>query len=173
MISRRIAYHEAGHAVIARVLGCDLRYVAACRTSDEFAGEAVPVNTSRDPATNYERMAKVKLAGPLAQSKKFSTGVRKTIRRGEWNHDLKDAEELVVNLCICRQFGFLEEREYELNGADLQKLWDTLESDAHKLVDANWPAIVRVAEELMTRPVLFQDDVDALIGRGGTAAQGA
>jgi hypothetical protein len=72
MISRRIAYHEAGHAVIARVLGCDLHYVAACRTSDEFAGEAVPVNTSRDPATNYERMAKVKLAGPLAQSKKFS-----------------------------------------------------------------------------------------------------
>jgi hypothetical protein len=115
----------------------------------------------------YERMIKVKLAGPFAHMKKFSISARKAERTGQWDSDFADAEEMTESLCICRQFGALEAGvTYELEGKDLDALWNTLQDDAHNLIDANWPAIVRVAEELMTRPVLFQDDVDALIERG-------
>jgi hypothetical protein len=146
-----------------------LQYVAAFHTSDTGRGTAVPVNTSDDPATNYERMAKIKLAGPYAQMRKFKMAARKVERHandGQWGPDFDDSERLTQCLYICRQFGQLEERDYEFTRAQAEEigaLWQTIQIEAHKLVDDNWPAIVRVAEELMTRPLLVQDDVDRLM----------
>ncbi len=47
---RHVAYHEAGHAVIARVLGCHLQYVTAVSElfTDGCAGEAMPINSSKE-----------------------------------------------------------------------------------------------------------------------------
>jgi hypothetical protein len=103
-ILRHVAYHEAGHAVVARILGCNLQYVAAFHASDTGRGTAVPVNTSDDPATNYERMAKIKLAGPSAQMRKFKMAARKVERHandGQWGprHGSKGPSK------VCRSLG--------------------------------------------------------------------
>jgi hypothetical protein len=70
---KMIAYHEAGHAVIARVFGLDVRHVMLFPTTPLVHRQnAAWLARDADTATMLvalERDAKVTLAGPIAQQK--------------------------------------------------------------------------------------------------------
>jgi hypothetical protein len=50
---------------------------------------------------------------------------------------------------------------------EAQRLFERLWREAWDMVEANWPAIERVAEALLHRRVLIEEDIDALIWPAG------
>lgn len=49
--------------------------------------------------------------------------------------------------------------------AEIARLFNRISNETEALVAKLWPAITLVAEELLTRRTLFEDEVDALIER--------
>ena len=76
-LERLKAYHEAGHAVVARTLGMAMSYVTMLPTDDMTAGSALADSASwlardADQATQLaaiEKDMKALLAGPHAQAR--------------------------------------------------------------------------------------------------------
>jgi hypothetical protein len=180
MVNRRdriIAHHEAGHAVVARMLGVGVTHVALFPTVDTegVAGAcsesaAWQVRAADAPArlAAYEKDAKVALAGPQAQHR------YRPVRdfRKSWINNWRD-DGLVAKSCAARivlladgiEMGdapvhatFTEGQGRRIN-ATLQRLME----EAAAMVEENWPAIERVAQELLHRKILAEADLDALI----------
>jgi hypothetical protein len=175
-LKKVLAYHESGHAVVARVLGSGFTY-ATILSPDDTAAAAVQTESAtyhaRDADQNTQLDALMRdmvvcLAGPHAQARHRPPKGRGT--PDEWDSDRNNAENLSlqavlvkrgVNLCdidIKTLNAFSPEDEAEAAGFFRQA--------AHKardLVAEHWPAITRVAEALLKSHILSQDDVDQLI----------
>jgi ATP-dependent Zn protease len=155
------AYHEAGHAVIARVLGVEVDYVVLFSTdpSNESAAlthSATWRHSNADVptlASAIEKDAKVSLAGIYAQSRRFPPKTKKA-----YSSDSKNGREGIRPTP--------DDTTYEPDAsarAEYEILFNRLCKETEKLVGENWPAIERVAEALVSRPILLQDDLDRLI----------
>jgi hypothetical protein len=159
-----VAYHEAGHAVIARALGLevisvtmtplDLDYSAItyCQLATYFVIYA-------DYATQLSAIEKdviVKLAGPHAECRFRSLDFNAVtmMREAAWGCDLKEAKYLV-------------KMSMELLPEDLRPEYDELfEEFSFKteiMVNEHWSAIERVAHGLLKFSDLNQRGVDDLI----------
>jgi hypothetical protein len=72
-IQRVIAYHEAGHAVVARTLGVQINDIRLASRDNHVqtysAGWAAKDDTVEDRIAGYEKDAKVAMAGMIAQPK--------------------------------------------------------------------------------------------------------
>jgi hypothetical protein len=71
------------------------------------------------------------------------------------------------------EFADIDEAVDEIHLTDEQRakaeaIYEELAQQTLALVTANWPAIERVAEALMSRDILTEAEIDALIGAGGT-----
>ena len=174
-MTKETAYHEAGHAVIARVLGIEV-YLATIRPDKFYAGQvnhaaAWPINKEDEVAEEdreeewLQRMetaedrAKLALAGPLAEMK-----YRPTLN-GEYFAEFEDLDNVAKYLQIASGFTF----EVLVPGKPLQqnglasRLWERLQADTADLVELYWPSIERVAEALLIQEELGQEEIDALI----------
>jgi hypothetical protein len=170
------AYHEAGHAMAARALGIGVPYVTVFPVADDASATAMAQSAAwlaRDhdltaQIAAYEKDAKVNLAGPHAQHRyRPVKNVKKAEARG-WSGDIANAESAVVRIVLLKAgvdpgddptTVTLTEQQLADCNAVLGQLWDA----SAALVEDNWPAIERVAQALLVRRVLNQDDVDALI----------
>jgi hypothetical protein len=133
-----IATHEAGHAVIARMLGVEIVHSTA-------AGD-VPCTRTRYRGDTPQTLAKlgiVDLAGPMAEWHYL---------RSAWCTDLENAMGRARRIAA-------------LNGEEATELLHQMRIEALALVQENWPAIERVADALAHAKSLTQADVDVLIGR--------
>jgi hypothetical protein len=170
-----IAHHEAGHAVIARVLDIPVSYA----TLDALDGAGVVVTTPRtthlapDDLETPERYAIVALAGPQAQHhyRPMSREAQNRACDGGWRVDRANATSLLAML-VLRQHGKpAEPGSYvELDGPETEefdRLFSRTTQRTADLVEENWPAIQRVAAAMLSRPALTESDIDALIAAQG------
>ena len=181
MTKRTIAYHEAGHVVVARLLGV---HVALVTMVPGFGGDAGALTESAasgacdDPeafARGCEVDAKISLAGSTAEAIHRPAKTRlKLLRRRK---DLKDDEENTMGLIVqavltrggtpvtdLRGEGKTFEIVLNQDQTDAANaLLDSLQGETRKLLLDNWSAVERVAAAFMERPFFDQDELDALI----------
>jgi hypothetical protein len=138
MMKELIAYHEAGHAVIARVLGITIDKVIVAADEGVIYFAAAIDDAEKDVLMTF--------AGPIAQGDFFHDPGN----QDGWKGDLDHARTAIL---------------YEYGEESALEYYDELYAKAEALVAANWLAIKRVATALLVHRSLNQDDVDDLICR--------
>jgi hypothetical protein len=174
-----IAYHEAGHAVVARVLGIVVDHVTgfstspgALRHSAGWQARNADVSTQQ---VGIEKDAKVALAGPHAQLRHHPvrhpriTFVDEGRMPDGWQSDLASARNSACQIVLLKHGAIstaLSSTTVTLNEpqvAELNRLLGQLWKETEALVSEYWPAIERTAEALLHGRILIQDEIDALI----------
>jgi hypothetical protein len=167
---RTIAYHEAGHAVVARLLNAQVNFVvmfatdATTKSVVQTRSEAYYANSELgEQVTGFEKDIKIKLAGSFAH---------KIARRGIAGlaDDLVHAKNFSLSIAMLRAGlelpppGVRATVTVDTSILDeAQTILNTLREETKALLTENWPAAERVAQALMVRDVLDQDDLDRLI----------
>ena len=149
------AFHEAGHAVVARL--CDVAVIRA------EAGETSRVSThfrlgpsAEEAAATLEKLALIDLAGQAAECR--------WLRGAAWAGDEGNAIARVLRV-VCLRRGLPADAELDDNvQAEAAELLENLYSAAAQLVEVRWPSIERVAQALDGGRTLDQAAIDALIG---------
>jgi hypothetical protein len=180
MTKKSLAYHEAGHAVIARVLGIEV-HLATIRPDKFYAGhvshgaswpdreDANGTVAAEDREEEWQRRmemaedrAKLALAGPIAEMK-----YRPTLN-GEHFADYSDLFNVAVYLKIASGFSPISEvlvpgKPLQQTKGEASRLWEQLQADTADLVELHWPSIERVAEALLIHEELGQEEIEALV----------
>jgi ATP-dependent Zn protease len=145
MHRRAVAFHEAGHAVVAYRLGVEVEYVTI--VPDHFArahvalGDLFWAHGRGSDRANLERAIKIDLAGPLAE-------VRALGRRRGGRTDYERASGLARYLA-----GAAGEREFLRH----------MERRIRALIECYWSEIERVAAALLERDELRGAEVKDVI----------
>lgn len=156
-----VAFHEAGHAVVAWTVGVRLRELSMVEAFRN-RGRAPPPpffrRTVRPPATweqmprkRLENMALVCLAGPAAQLRYFPTHFRRAYALA----DVRQASGLL-------EFLAPEPRE-------LSAYVSLIEIRARNTLSAPgiWPAVEALSEGLLRRVTLRVGDIRTIVGETG------
>jgi ATP-dependent Zn protease len=136
---KHIAYHEAGHAVIGHVLGCEVRMATIKPKYSSLGSADVQPGGAVDVATAH---IKVDLAGPLAERLVSPHSFFDLIHRGsqkDWRSAWKAAqrdEDVILGLI----------------------------HETKALVQRHREAIARVAAALLERETLTGDDIRRIAG---------
>jgi hypothetical protein len=175
-----IAYHEAGHAVVARHFGLEVVQVTAGRSQpashNATAGWSARDFDTAGQITAYEKDAIVALAGFAAQRRKYPKATYDFDR--DVFHDTDDDDMANARSATYKIFCLGAERALpagenftvevdEAARAAMRDVFDRLRRQTGALVEQLWPAIVRVATALERRD-LGQTDLDRLIKGGLT-----
>jgi pimeloyl-ACP methyl ester carboxylesterase len=182
--AKLVAYHEAGHAVIARRLGVPVCYVALFPTESEATAATVTgraVYEARCAAADPETLAKafevdgqICLAGPYSDFE-FWRRHRAALNRKRyeegWEDDRRNAETCVGSAVLLRTGGRLPEGAQEVEftpeqAAAVTELWNRLKDQVQTLVARQWSAIERTAQALLGRGFLWDHELDAIIAGG-------
>ncbi len=138
--SRLAAYHEAGHLAVAWALQATL-YETDIRHDPPFNGRAVYGITGGEGAT-VERIIAA-LAGPTAQ--------RRLAPFGDDGGE-EDREQVELRLAaLCR------------HGTAAAIIRRHCQTEASRLVAANWDAVQAIAGALLEREVLTGDELNAIV----------
>jgi len=146
------AYHEAGHAVIASVLGGKVVTVSIESESSEVDGDAVVAwkrggRSDREMALDDIRVA---LAGPVAEM----------VHAGEYDY-LRIREEHALDwkiaLASLRSLGLTIDREAAMLQKTVAELYQTVRRDAI------WSAIADVADLLAVHGTIEGDAVNQTV----------
>jgi hypothetical protein len=169
-----IAHHEAGHAVVARLLGVGMTYAALFPTAPDSAAVAQTCSAAylalgEGRATHLagvEKDVKVAFGGPLAQVKYHPKSEETQIG---FDGDIADVMQRVVQLVLIRD-GTVPDGSYagkvKVNAAqqaEIDREFIRLQQEAAAIVDINWPAIKRLAAAIIKHRIPLQNEVDALI----------
>jgi len=176
----RIAYHEAGHAVVARRLGVGISYVTMLPGFGQTAGVQTcsAAHAAGDAPEAFicgcEADAQVSLAGPIAEQlhRPIRTRLGEKSRMGFWESDIEragnslgTAEALragAVTIAEARHGGFEIALMPELLAARNASS-RRLHEETRKLLEDDWPAVDRVATAFMERPFFNEEEIDMLI----------
>lgn len=168
------AYHEAGHAVIARIFSMPVKYATIKPTSDS-AGH-VSINAIGHKVRGKEAQENsivVDFAGALAELEFFKRRAR------------SEADAFIPNREIAAGAGGdnkgIKNKGYELVGEplrdgrmlvykpDYKSLRLELKRRARQLVREHFTAIERVAEELIAHEMLSGEQIDEIIAASANA----
>ena len=160
MIQRRksqieaTAYHEAGHAVIAYLLGYKPQSATIVPTVDATGhvihanplhGFQLDIDGSDEVRRRVESAITICFAGPIAQKRYSPRSWRRV--HGQWDYDT--IAELGLRVC-----GSDEQATAFIRWREIVTL---------DLIKANWPRIQQVARQLLEREHLSHADLDAII----------
>jgi len=149
------AYHEAGHAVIAYLLGDKPQSATIVPTVDTAGnviihanplhGFQLDVDGSDEARLRVEKAITICFAGPIAQKRHNLRSWRKA--HGQWDYDT--IAQLGLRVCGSGEqaTAFIRWREIV----------------AREMVQANWLRIALVAGQLLERERLSYADLDAII----------
>lgn len=177
-LDKEKAYHEAGHAVIARALGVGITFVTMLSPDDTAAAgaqthSATYLARDADQATQLaaiEKDIKICFAGPSAQTRHRPP--KGSHIPSEWERDIENAQSLAARAALVKSGADLSQIDRGIgsaptlnphDAAEVTRLTKQFASETDALIAENWAAIIRVAEELLRRPILTEDDVDTLI----------
>jgi hypothetical protein len=156
-------FNEAGHVVVARVLGIGVRRVYI-DDADHGRLEIRRLARRQSAVTidACERRALIGLAGPTAENH-FCGGVKNIERAWQtiWKTDYERAMGCLEGALLLRGDG--EGALTTFSPEELTAALDWGLRQAAKLVAAHWSAIERVAKALLERRLLEQTTIDALI----------
>jgi hypothetical protein len=175
-----MAFHEAGHAVVARMLGVELSHVALFATTDE----GTPVAQTHSAAwlsrngdlsarlAAYEKDITVMFAAAHAQNKHRPRSYKKLMRDCE--DDVEQARNFLLHMVLLNAGvevetatpGTILLTDQQL--AEMNEIQRRLWAKAATLVEENWPAIEQTAEALLDHKILVQDEVDLAINKGAS-----
>ena len=171
------SFHEAGHAVVARILGVEVSGITMRPSgADNTAGvETVSASWLARKASTSEQVlacendALVALAGMAAQARSHPD-LLVTTDNPEYQADIGNAQRMVANIVLLlRGEAVVEgERSPPLSGDDLKTAkvkFDQLVQKTYSLVREHWREIVRVAKALESRNQVDQAELDQLIER--------
>ncbi len=149
------AYHEAGHAVIAYLLGYKPQSATIVPTVDTAGhviihanplhGFQLDIDGSDEARLRVESAITICFAGPIAQKRHNPRSRRKA--HGQWDYDT--IAELGLRVCGSGEQATAFIRWHEIVARDL--------------VQAHWLHIARVAGQLLERERLSHADLDAII----------
>jgi hypothetical protein len=156
-----VAYHEAGHAVVAwrlgrRPSGVSIGATKRSRGRVTLCIRPLESDSPRNWCRNEEAMV-IALAGPLAQRRHaprsdWRQRKHRTLRGPDRGTDFD-----LVNELLCRQH----------DGLTVRTAYDKyVRARTQELVDANWPAIERVAQALLERESLTRQELFEVIWLG-------
>jgi ATP-dependent Zn protease len=138
-----IAYHEAGHAVIALRLGYEVGKVTIVRRQGVLGKAEIRNRTSPDDI-------KINLAGQLAEALVNSNDEQIQLgAHSDWRNTRRSVREFVA-------LGFI-------NGRERGILIDELLQETKALVRRDREAISRVAEALLTRRTLTGSEIKRIM----------
>jgi hypothetical protein len=148
------AYHESGHAVIARKLGIGVEFVSASPRAMTFTRRwLLALRKMNGPVLidGLRRNAICSLAGPLAEMRSLNdVNVGLNIRDDE-DWDITGALNDVCRIVELRRIEEL--RGLRGKKSFIRREFHRLEAEAARLVEQHWLAIQRVAEVLEQRPL--------------------
>jgi ATP-dependent Zn protease len=151
------AYHEAGHAVIGRVLGLTCGH-AAIKPDNDSIGHIIirdPWQTIqdwedrqhfRDPASAFRGTIIARMAGREAELEIFGT-------QGDESEYQDDEMQIALLLQDAEPWG------------DPDRFKTRLRGKTRLLVRRHRPSIERIAHALLSRSVLTRDAVEAIMAR--------
>lgn len=149
------AYHEAGHAFMATILGAKVRSVTIEPDDDDgpqrFGDTQIVWRRSRLSERRFSELAiQVSLAGPVAEML-YSGDPYHPGQVAEWANDWQAAWQLA-----------------EILFADHRKRLDYLETvtgELYRLLDSepNWSAVAALADSLLAHETLEAEDVEEIV----------
>jgi hypothetical protein len=159
----RVRYHEAGHAVIARVLRIPVIKVTA-RPSRKFRGVTTIDRTAKqkNEASFLESEIKVLLAGSYAEVKQYPDSDWKAVQCN-CIHDWFAAYHCADHLVQIRRLPRPERMDISRQYPATILIVERSAAETEQLLEAHWAAIVRVAKALHRSVFLEQLELDALI----------
>src|SRR5262245_39069473 len=169
------AHHEAGHAVVARVLGVGVSYASLYPVEPENRANVVTASASwlvnesdvRGKIAALEKDAKVAFGGAAAQQR-YRPLTEKQVRRAiksEWAVDWRNACSCVRMIVTLKNTGKIDD-EVTFDATCTRKateLAERLLNETDTVVLENWQAIERVTTALLSKPFLTKVDIDALV----------
>jgi hypothetical protein len=170
-----IAYHEAGHAVVARKLGVEVVYVVMFPTDDGGVAGAQTRSAAylaggmnvTAKVSGFETDAKVALAGPIAQQQARPG----SFRAWQAADDFANARSAAVSIALLLAGEPLPSPRTSVEVTLTNALLDSanvtlkrLQDETDAIIAVHWPAVERVAQFLTGRDLLDQTELDRLIG---------
>ena len=157
--NKHVAYHEAGHAVVAALLGI-LRNDASITIASAIKGEHGAVTLFRtglwtEWSARYTRKAILAYYGGPAVTKRLLPDVDLCEEGGYYESDMVTAEDL-LRRCAPGQWESTGDPIFQSYKV---KMW----IKAISLVNSNWSAIAAVARELLKRKTMTGIDVKTIM----------
>lgn len=160
--AQAVRYHEAGHAVIARVLGIDVIYVTA-RPEPKFRGVThVNYDGRERDADLLERQTKILLAGSYAEIKRYPDSDWDAVQGNcidDWGHAYARADRLVQICRLPRPRRMDIFWQYPASTLIVERA----AAETKQLLGNHRPAVTRVAKALHRNARLEQPALDDLI----------
>ena len=169
-----VAYHEAGHAVLASLLVPKLKIeqitITPRKNTLGFVAFNIENASSNLSKKDLENQIAISLAGRMAQMKKFGED---SLDTGA-SEDLKRATQLAYKSIA--YYGMDEELGYinldSIKHSDIQQniidkkvvaLIAKIKIETKNTIDKNWGKITRVAKELLEKEVIHEEELAVLL----------
>ncbi len=163
-LSINLAYHEAGHAVVAILEGLHVKSVSIRRGSGGLSDSRSFFVYGYHFRNGWEKrmIARSCILGVLAGTaaeQQYSPEATETLSHDDFNQAFE----------LSREFAVLP-RSAKCIGDDAHLAYlERLQKEAARLVRKNWRAVVAVAEALMEKKTLKAEELVLLIFRTATA----
>jgi hypothetical protein len=176
------AYHEAGHAVVGRLLGIDVERIVMSRTGKTaayVAGKSAFWKVKdQGPAAQIaaiEAETKMALAGIAAQTMAAQSRGLPNYGHVGGEDDAQKCYENAVRIALLKAGETLPETVagFTLSDPvqkDTQAIHNRLIAETKQLTEDNWPIIESVAGKLSPGASMDQQQLDALIEKSRAAA---
>jgi hypothetical protein len=166
-----ISHHEAGHAVVARMLGIGVVHASSRSGAQALTQSAAWQSKGADTASQnaaYENDAIVALAGLAAQRRYQGTEGRYSDSLRDDDDDIQNARAAIYR-AVCLRTGHPVAAESGMvtmlpeTWVAMTERFDHLQAESRRLVAMYWPAIQRVAKALEWHDRIDQAELDRLI----------
>lgn len=155
-----VAYHEAGHAVVAHLLGRRVSNISIVPTTGSAGGYTMFDEGEKDLMTisDYRKMIKTLYGGRAAESVLMKNPNNISIGSSQ---DIREATRIasaIAGFADGIDYSEFGERGREIITEKTKQELDSLWGDCLALVAENWDMVVRVAEELKVKEKISAED---------------